>query len=91
MWRTVAVVGLYDLGEAKRASSCWEVYPKPLSSYLPRVYRPFPIRCDLRDSHKGGGPGAACSKQDARLEFQPWYGHKTAVHIEVGGGKRHLV
>lgn len=70
MWRTVVVVGLYDLGRARLASSCWEAYPKPLSSCLPRVYGPFSVRCDLWDRHKAGGPSAACSKQDPSLEFQ---------------------
>lgn len=75
--RTVAVVVLYCLGRAKQASSCWEAHPNPLSSYLPLIYRPFPIRHDLWDSHKAGGPSAACSKQDAGFEFQPGEGMAT--------------
>lgn len=62
MWRTAAVVVLYSLGRAKQTSSCWEVHANPLSSYLPLFYRPFPIRCDLWDSHKAGEPSAVCSK-----------------------------
>ena len=77
MWRTVAVVVLYCLGRAKQASSCWEAHPNPLSSYMPLVYRPFPIRCDLWGGRKAGGPSAACSKQDVGLEFQPVEGMAT--------------
>lgn len=80
MQRSVAVVVLYCLGRAKQASSCWDPRPNPLSSYLPLVYRPFPIRRDLWDSHKAGGPGAACPKQDAGLEFHPGEGMATRQH-----------
>lgn len=69
--RTAAVVGLCCLGRTKQASPWWEAHPNPLSSCLPLVYGPFPTRCDLWDSHRSGGPSAACSKQGADLDFQP--------------------
>jgi len=77
MERSVAVKVLCCPGRAKQASSCWDPHPNSLSSYLPLVYRPFAERCVLWDSHEVGAPSAACPKQDASLEFQPWEGMAT--------------